>query len=154
MVHCPLFRLVNQVPCFFYRCSCVAEVRVCSFPSSIHRIEYPKLEGTHKDLWVQPLAPQNPWKYKPCVWEGCPNTHWTPAFGAMPTTLGSPFHALCPLVQTLSLTPSCPSPDTAPYCSLWSCRCPRRPELSAAPPLPLELNCVVMSICTMSYMIG
>ena len=33
--------------------------------------------------------------------------------GAVPTVLGSPFHAHRPLVQTLSLTPSCPSPDTA-----------------------------------------
>ena len=42
---------------------------------------------------------------------------------AVPTVLGSPFHAHHPVVQTLSLTPSCPSPDTAPCRSLGPCRC-------------------------------
>jgi len=41
----------------------------------------------------------------------------------VPAALGSPFHAHRPVVQTLSLTPSCPSPDTAPCCSLRPCLC-------------------------------
>ena len=53
----------------------------------------------------------------------------------MPTALGSPFHAHRPLVQTLSLTPSCPSPDTAPCSSL---SLSQRAELSAAPLLPVR----------------
>jgi len=32
---------------------------------------------------------------------------------------GSPFHAHRPVVRPLSLTPSCPSPDTAPHCGPW-----------------------------------
>jgi len=32
--------------------------------------------------------------------------------GAVPAALGRPFHAHCPLGQNLSLTPTCPSPDT------------------------------------------
>ena len=52
---------------------------------------------------------------------------------AMPTALGSPFHTHCPLVQHLSLTPSCPSPDTAPCRSLGPCRC--HTEQSSALPL-------------------
>jgi len=44
--------------------------------------------------------------------------------------LGSPFHAHHPLVQTLSLTPSCPSPDTAPCRSLGPYRS-HREESSA-----------------------
>ena len=53
--------------------------------------------------------------------------------GAMPTALCSPFHVHRPLVQTLSLTPSCPSPDTAPCRSLGPCRC--HTEQSSALPL-------------------
>jgi len=41
---------------------------------------------------------------------------------AVPTALGRLFHAH-PLVQNLSLTPSCPSPGTAPCCSLRFCHC-------------------------------
>jgi len=33
--------------------------------------------------------------------------------GVVPTALRNPFHAQCPLAQTLSLTPSCPSPDSS-----------------------------------------
>jgi len=51
----------------------------------------------------------------------------------MPTALGSPFHAHHPVVQPLSLTPSCPSPDTAPCRSLGPCRC--HTEQSSALPL-------------------
>ena len=56
---------------------------------------------------------------------------------ALPTALGSPFHAHHPLVQTLSLTPSCPSPDTALCRSLEPCRC--HTEQSSA--LPLRSLC-------------
>ena len=52
---------------------------------------------------------------------------------AMPTALGSPFYVHHPLLQTLSLTPSCPSPDTAPCRSLGPCCCHR--EQSSALPL-------------------
>ena len=51
--------------------------------------------------------------------------------GAM--TLGSLFRAHHPPVQTLSLTPSCPSPDTAPRRSLAPCCCHR--EKSSVLPL-------------------
>ena len=55
---------------------------------------------------------------------------------AVPTVLGSPFHAHRHLVQHLSLTPSSPCPDTAPYHSLGSCQ--QRAELSAVPLLPVR----------------
>ena len=45
--------------------------------------------------------------------------------GAEPTVLVRLFHALHPLVQDLSLSPSCPSPDTAPCRSLGACLCHR-----------------------------
>jgi len=51
----------------------------------------------------------------------------------MPTALGSPFHAHNLLVHNLSLTPSCPCPDTAPCHSLGPCCCHR--EQSSALPL-------------------
>ena len=53
--------------------------------------------------------------------------------GAVTTTLGNLFHAHSPLVPHLSLTPSCPFPDTAPCRSLGPCRCHR--EQSSALPL-------------------
>jgi len=58
--------------------------------------------------------------------------------GAVPIALGKLFHAHCPLEQALSLTPSCPSPDTAPCRSLGPCCC-QTAELSAAPLLPMAL---------------
>ena len=56
------------------------------------------------------------------VWVHCPKTPWTPALRAVPTALGRLFHAH-PLVQNHSLTLSCPSPGTAPCCSLRFCHC-------------------------------
>ena len=54
--------------------------------------------------------------------------------GAVPTALCSPFHAYHPLVQPVSLTPSCPSPDSSmPFPRALSLS--HRAELSAAPPL-------------------
>ena len=41
-------------------------------------IEYPKLEGTHKDHWVTMAAHNQP-QIKPYVWERCPNACWSPA---------------------------------------------------------------------------
>ena len=43
----------------------------------------------------------------------------------MSSALGSLFHVHHPLVQTLPLTPRCPSPETAPCRSLRPCRCHR-----------------------------
>ena len=55
----------------------------------------------------------------------------------MSTALGSPFHAHGPVVQPLSLTPSCPSPDSSmPFPRALSLS--HRAELSAAPPLPVR----------------
>ena len=52
-------------------------------------------------------------------------------------TLGILFHAHYPLVQTLSLTPSCSSPDSSmPFPPALSLS--HRAELSAAPPLPVR----------------
>ena len=67
--------------------------------------------------WKGPtrIITSNPWlhtvppKRKGSLWEQCPNTPWTPALRAVPTALGSLFHAHPPLVQTISLTLSCPS---------------------------------------------
>jgi len=55
------------------------------------------------------------------------------SFNSRSSALGSPFHAHHPLVLTFSLTPSCPSPDTAPCRSLGPCRC--HTEQSSALPL-------------------
>ena len=52
---------------------------------------------------------------------------------AVPTALGSPFHAHHPLVHNLSLIPTRPSPDAAPCHSSRPCRCHR--EQSSALPL-------------------
>ena len=56
--------------------------------------------------------------------------------GAVPAALGRLFHAHCSLVQTPSLTPICPSLDTAPCRSLGPCRC-HREQSSALPLRPL-----------------
>ena len=88
--------------------------------------EYPKLERIHKDHLVQILAPQRTTK----------KTHQTLCLRALSKCFlnsGSSAHAHCPLVQTLSLTPSCPSPGTAPCHSLRPCLCHR--EQSSALPL-------------------
>jgi len=96
-------------------------------------IEYPKLEGTHKGHQV--LAPHSTTKESDHMsWELCPDASWIPAAWC---------HNLCPgqavpgpehpLVQNRSLTPSCPSPDTAPCRSLGPCRC--HTEQSSALPL-------------------
>ena len=63
-------------------------------------------------------------KFKPYVWEQCPNIPWTLAVWG---------RAHRPVVQPLSPTPSCPFPDTAPCRSLGPCRC--HTEQSSALPL-------------------
>jgi len=78
-----------------------------------------------------PRSTQHHPKSKPSVWELCPDALCT--LGAVPTALGRLFRAHRPLVQNHSLTPSCPSPDTAPCCSLGPCRC--HTEQSSALPL-------------------
>lgn len=42
-------------------------------------IEYPKLEGIHKDHRAQPWPHRGPFKIKCYVWPHCPNASWTPA---------------------------------------------------------------------------
>ena len=73
-----------------------------------------------------PAFTQDQPKFKSYFWECCSNSGRS---GRMTAILGP--H--CPLVQTLSLTPSCPSPDTAPCRSLGPCRC--HTEQSSALPL-------------------
>ena len=70
------------------------------------------------------------------LWQRQGRSEW---HGAVPTALGSPFHAHRPLVQPLSLTPSCPSPDSSmPFPRALSLS--HRAELSAVPSLPVR-NC-------------
>lgn len=95
-----------------------------------HRItEYAALEGTHKEHWVQPLAPQR-----------TTQTQVLPdllQLRALPATLSSPFRAHHPLVQILFLTPTPASPDAAPCHSLGPCCCHRR-QSSVLPYTPHE----------------
>ena len=103
----------NEVTSKFALFSCLhlwkCEAR--AFLYSRRVIEYPELEGTHKDHRVQLLALHRTTQKPDCMSESTVETLlelWH--LGAMPTALGSPFHAHCPLVQTLSPTPICPSP--------------------------------------------
>jgi len=100
-------------------------------------LEYPELEGTHRNHQAQLLAPRS-------TTENLSPSDWMllklQQFGAMPTALGIPSHVhhpMGPLVQTLSLTPSCPSPDTAPCRSLGPCRC-HTEQSSVLPSTPSE----------------
>lgn len=68
----------------------------------ISKKRHPRI--TKHNFWLHIGLP----KIKPYIWGCCPNTPWTDTWG----------HAHCTLLQTLSLTPSCPSPDTDP-CSRW-----------------------------------
>jgi len=69
-------------------------------------IKYPKLEGTHRDHWVQPHAPHSTTQPQPHTWEQGSRAPWAPCY------------AHCPLGQNLSITPTSFSPDSAPHCSL------------------------------------
>ena len=78
-----------------------------------HRLtESPELEGTPKDHWLQQQDHTGPPKIQTlralskCFW----------------ISLGMPFHAHRSLVKNLSLTRSCPFPDTAPCRSLGPCQ--------------------------------
>ena len=105
-----------------------------------HRIiEYPELEGTHKDQRVQHLAPHRTTPSpNPMSESSVQMFHELQQLEAVPTDCpGSPFHAHCRLVQTLSLTPSCSSPDTAPCRSLGPSQS-QSAELSAAIHSPHE----------------
>jgi len=88
--------------------------------------EYPELGGTHKDHWVQLLAPHSQPKPSPIFWEHCPNV---PSTWAMTTALGSLFQANHPLAKDLFLTPSLTLPDAAPCHSLRSYCCHQREEI-------------------------
>ena len=80
-------------------------------------------------------------KFKPYVWEHCPNTLWTLA--AQGCNPGEPVPGPnLPLVQNLSGTPTWASPDAAPCHSLRLCCCHRRAELSVAHQLPWSLPSV------------
>ena len=59
---------------------------------------------------------------------------------AVSTALGSLFNALCPLKYGISLTPTCPSPDTAPCYSLKSCHCHQRAQISTVLPISLVME--------------
>jgi len=73
-----------------------------------HRIiEYTELERTHKDHRIQHLAPHRSTQNIQMLLE-----LWQ--LGAMLAALGSQFHAHCPLVQNLSLTPRPDLPLSAP----------------------------------------
>jgi len=92
-----------------------------------------KLEWTHKDHWAQLVAPHSTtWNPNPMSENGIQHS-LNSTTGAVPTALCSPFHAHRPLGQILSLTRSCPSPDTAPCCSHRPSLCHR--EQSSALPL-------------------
>jgi len=92
------------------------------------------LDGTHKVHQVQIPALHSTTQNSDHMSEsGVQTLLELQQLNAVPTALGSPFHAHSPLVQPLSLTPSCPSPDTAPCRSLGPCRC--HTEQSSALPL-------------------
>lgn len=78
--------------------------------------EYPQLEGIHGDHHAQPWAPHGSAE-TPAL---CLSSVQTPPelqqLGAVPFALCSSFRAHRPPVQTISVTPSCPSYDTAQPC--------------------------------------
>jgi len=100
--------------------------------------KYPKVEGTQKDR-VQILAlhriTQNPNPMSESIVQTLPELQ---QLGATTTALGSLFQPVPshPLVKTLSLAPSLTLPDAAPCCSLGSCHCQQREEISACPSVP------------------
>jgi len=88
-IHCMVVHVLNRAP---------------------HQIlwikEYPQLEGTHKDHWVQLLAPHSTTQNSnPMSESGVQTLLELQQLEAIPTALGSLFRAHHPLVQTLSLTP-------------------------------------------------
>ena len=89
-------------------------------------MEYPELEGTHRDHGVKLLAPhrttQNPNPVSESTVQMLQSTQGRAHCPGQPVP--------CPLPSGAdpSLTPSCPSPDTAPCRSLGPCRCHREPS--------------------------
>jgi len=79
--------------------------------------------------WVKPLAPhrttQNPNPTSDSIVKRFLEL-WQ--LRAMFTAIGGLFHAHCPLMQNLPLTPTWPSPDTALCHSLRPRHCPQRAE--------------------------
>lgn len=69
-------------------------------------IEYPVLEGTHKDQSPTLGSTQDHPRSKPYALECYPRAPSTLALGPVAATLGSLFHARCPLLKNLSLTPN------------------------------------------------
>ena len=100
-----------------------------------HRMFRTGRDTQGSSLSPTPGSMQDHPKSKPHVWVKVLSKHSLNfcRTGAVPTALGRLVHAHGPLVQTLSLTPSCPSPDAAPCRSLRPCRCHR--EQSSALPL-------------------
>ena len=83
----------------------------------------PKPQNIGRDpqgsLFPTPGSAQHHPKLKPYVWEWCPNAPELHGLWAMPTALGSQFHAHHLLVKNLVLTPICHSSDTA-TCFSWA----------------------------------
>jgi len=99
-----------------------------------HRItEYLESEGTHKDHQYNSHLHATPTKIQTQCLKALSKFSLSSGTRGHARCPGQLFHAHHPLVQTLFLTPSCPSPDAAPYRSLGPCRC--HPEKSSALPL-------------------
>ena len=100
--------------------------------------EYPKLEETHNDHWVQPLDSQRTTQK---------SDHRTESIFQMLTELwqtqchytsmGSLFQCLLTSCwRTFSWQSIWPFPDVAPCYSLWSCSCHQRAEISTCSSIP------------------
>ena len=99
-------------------------------------LEYPKLEGTHKDHRVQLLAPQSTTpNSNPYVWKHCPNASSARGDAHSP---GQPVP--CPLQKGAEPFPHSQLPlhwhSSMPFPRALSLS--QRAELSAAPPLPVR----------------
>ena len=110
-------------------------------PHANHRItEQPKLEGTHKDHWVQLLAPHRTTQKSNYLSESSVQMLLElQQLGAMPTALGRLFQRLSTFWwSAFSWYPTWPSPDAAP-CNLlrFDCR-HQRAEICACPSAPFH----------------
>lgn len=118
-------------------------------------IEYPNLEEIHKVHRFQIFSPCRIMENSNSMSESIAQALLEQQqLGAVPIALGSLFHAHHPLVQNLSLTSTCPSPDRAPCHSLRSCCCHQRSELSAAPQLPARSCRPPWDLPSASYALG
>jgi len=84
-----------------------------------------------------PGSTQDHPKFKPCVESIVQTLLELQQLGAVTTALRSLFHAHHPLVKNLFLTSNLTLPEAAPCCSLGSCCCHQRAELSAVSPIPV-----------------